>query len=1445
MIEQEVMWTALPNGISGGRMRLSVFVSPRLKTDQNAPGKTHPALVQFPDFLNWPAHGFDFVARFDGGASVPATRVSAAPQPELWQALFDAETYIKSYEFPKLDERIVRSYPVKHVLGFLKDHYQRTAVESPTQFAPVQQFMQPENSLMQIGLFEELQVTAPGPQIRPGAAGLLRQQADITRGAPLRRQPGVTGGGPLGGAAVGGGGDTAGPGTARPLANIASAVPIRRAVSASAVLPQGELAQVMAQRQERETQLTQELTQRLTRLRAIPATPTPDPARDFLQVKLFHRALNARAIGNPRERRRAVIQVPRIDFHEMVSTLGDYPELMRRLGIVVDLEITPPPGLPASTRVWVEPTWQQAPTVTTKNVTPKTKCLTQDGFVAQPKGSEILGRMLRLHDPGMPPEAQPYDVVQVDVDGAAAKAMEHTHTVMRRVVMQRQSAAPMRTTSAPAADTTSAPTLRLRPQLLSRPALAALRVPPLLRAADDPETTSLPAMRSGGISLVKHGRAIQLVAMLRTARVQSDAVTANPSADITLYAEDITRGYRADVYDGDSGKWRTLCARAGRYDFRDGGARLDIQDEGWISQASTEAADGSSQDLHVPETLFRWAGWSLVAPRPGKTVGLDDRPADFVNTPDTEFGLAVNFRAAAGSLPRLRFGPQYRLRARCVDLAGNGLTLGEADALMSGVLGQRCASELFQYERFEPVPSPVTALRQSIKGSPGESLERLVIRSFNDTPAKDAQRSTESTERHLAAPLGPQLLAEHHGMFDTPGGLDPGAYNTIVQREGTLLVGTDPAQEQTHPEAQLSIPYLPDPLARGAALFGLPGGTPLQPTRVEFAGGWPDVKPFRIQIVEGNAPPQWDPGPRVLTVGIAKAEMVSVRLSSYLNEDDVRLMGLWGWMNASGESSTTKGSLLRLSAEGRHWMIAPFRELVLVHAVQQPLIIPAFKTLVAGKAIGRTVATIRDEFPISGKSTAKADILAEWQEPIDALSEPEWQSIPGKTHVCEIPVEPDDEALSIRHPHEFGDTKYRQVTYTAVATTRFREYLPFTDEQIESGQRVITRTSQPETVDVLSSARPESPKVVYVVPTFGWTQDDTAQGKTSTRSGGGLRIYMERPWFSSGDGEQLGVVLPQSAVGGGLSAAARAVAAAPRIVASRAAASRSGISRAPAARPGASLAPAAQVLAPMIAAPTAEQLKPYITQWGADPLWATTATSDSPSSQAFRRAAGVEQDLTLDELTGAKIAVIGHEVGYDRSRRLWYCDIEIDPGTSYYPFVRLALVRYQPNSVKTTATDCKLSRVVLADFAQLSPDRAAAVAFAGGDARTISVSLTGVVYSGSGAGGGSSTVEVSVEKRRPGVEGDLGWIPVPGSVVPLDARRLNDTRVLWNGTLTLPGDRGSEPFRLIFKEYETFLADERVSTSTAATGPTGRPTASIVGPRRTQRRLVYADAMEI
>ena len=45
-------------------------------------------------------------------------------------------------------------------------------------------------------------------------------------------------------------------------------------------------------------------------------------------------------------------------------------------------------------------------------------------------------------------------------------------------------------------------------------------------------------------------------------------------------------------------------------------------------------------------------------------------------------------------------------------------------------------------------------------------------------------------------------------------------------------------------------------------------------------------------------------------------------------------------------------------------------------------------------------------------------------------------------------------------------------------------------------------------------------------------------------------------------------------------------------------------------------------------------------------------------------------------------------VAFDADRGLWYCDIEIDTEAAYGPFVRLALVRYQPHSIP----DAHLSR---------------------------------------------------------------------------------------------------------------------------------------------------------
>ena len=82
--------------------------------------------------------------------------------------------------------------------------------------------------------------------------------------------------------------------------------------------------------------------------------------------------------------------------------------------------------------------------------------------------------------------------------------------------------------------------------------------------------------------------------------------------------------------------------------------------------------------------------------------------------------------------------------------------------------------------------------------------------------------------------------------------------------------------------------------------------------------------------------------------------------------------------------------------------------------------------------------------------------------------------------------------------HYFNDTRHHCVTYTAVATSRFREYF---SESLD-----FTRSSDPIVVDVPASARPVAPSVVYVLPTFGWQRQTDTNIMRSVRFGGGLAL---------------------------------------------------------------------------------------------------------------------------------------------------------------------------------------------------------------------------------------------------------------------------------------------------------------------------------------------------
>jgi hypothetical protein len=1523
--KQSIMWTALPNGVKSGgsALQLSVFVSPRLYTDPSLPQQ----LSQFPDFQGWTTkvQGVQFAVQFQGGAAIPATVVGSALEPALWAALFTPTTYVQSYQSQDYSNSLVYSHPVGNVSAFLKSQYQKIGATSPTAHPPTSVLAA---QLAPISLYEPPAaaptVTARQHLMAPAiATKAAAKPAQKTSAKPAMRQVEI-------------------PST---LQNVVHNLQPHVQTSANRNLNSLLLRSLPVKTEA--VNAFQSIYQDFQQYKAVRASATPQPTRDFLQVRLNYPLLTS-AITS--------LQPPTIDFHKMLSTLGNYPQLMRALGLVIDLEIPIPSGVSTST-VKVIPTWSpnSPPSAFSTDFCELTACMvnpSQGQFYAQPaSGSQIVNGMLNLSD------GTSYPVVDVDVPGSALKMAN---------LADRLTAAPV--SPAPTASTTPKP--MMLQASTAHPTATAPQTTTAPAAPQASSTTPLPALRTSGFSVAQTNRAQSFAAAMAKVAANNKALEANQPDQVTNYADDLVRGYRVDVWDSKSQTWHSLCQRKGTYNFFAANLTREYDDEGFVQLGVTQPVSGTTSgsqppsDLYLQESMFTWNGWSLVAPLPGNTISpggtpqAPNNPTVAPSSPPSGFNMVASFAVPPGTLPRLRFGTTYRIRARVVDLAGNSLAFNAPNLTDFSL-----ATAATVYSRYEPVVAPAVVLTKTLDGtkSPGESLGRVVLRSNYDATAANYATVysqlvsdptyTGYTLRLIAPPQTSEQMAERHSMLDSPSGpmmSDPTTYQMIA----TLSGGAFPLDPQTRLPVQSSLttPYLPDPLCQGASFAMLDSNNNLVATlpAVSFYPGgvtWPGAIPFLLKIVEGtgNTSWQWDAPSQTLTVQIAKAEVVTFNLSSLLSTSNLgagnlHMMGVWNWIKEAAPANLAQ--LQQNIGAGSFWLLTPSRQIVIVHAVQQPLIAPQFHSLTPNRSLGETYSYIVDNraMPIDGKSTVKVDFEAAWQEPLDDVSNPngpttlngsahvvEWDITPQQTaieivsavalpagppaaalpaakapskpvqqHVVAAPlvqqkaVTPATQALAattlasaaslkagtlipidvhaVRSPaelaaleqfgysfrHDFGDTKYRKVNYSAVATTRFAEYFPIKDPS------QLTRTSPTVAVDVPSSARPPRPSVLYAIPTFGWQKQTQVQidktglklgpftlpglkgiATVSQRSGGGLRIYLDRPWYGSGDGELLGVVLwPSSPL----------IEVAP--VGLKTGAGQAGKPIAPKVAPGVGLksSAAAAAVPQMVAKPlnqgaaVPDLLEKLVTQWGLDPVWQSNPLpQDLPNLENFPNAVGSGRGLTLDELANApepypgayQVGVAGYAPQYDKDRGLWYCDVEINFGDSYFPFIRLALVRYQPISVD----DCHLSRVVQADIAQLAPDRSATVVYDPKNPKKLEVAIAGLSYAASAASKGPSVMEVTVEAKPLGADGDLGWVPVPEATITFGSQP-NGTSTVWRGEVRL--DRYKVPkaqqLRLVIREYETFIAD--------ATTPQIASFA-VASPAQPVQRLVYADVLSI
>jgi len=632
-------------------------------------------------------------------------------------------------------------------------------------------------------------------------------------------------------------------------------------------------------------------------------------------------------------------------------------------------------------------------------------------------------------------------------------------------------------------------------------------------------------------------------------------------------------------------------------------------------------------------------------------------------------------------------------------------------------------------------------------------------------------------------------------------------------------------------------------LARGVAIhfpeagreWGLAFPFAAEGFTADYRGTWPEIEPYRL-VLEGSPSLAASVSGRVIRALLPPADVQTLRVSSSLPKDKLELLGAWESLPTAVRNNS---DVAEAAADGLLWGLSPYERVTLVHAVDRPIEAPRPVRIIPLRNVGSTSATLMGAIDVHGPSTGTLAIEAKWEEMLDDPTLPIWITRKSGAKAFETIIEPaediallggSDQPLTLpeigpvkihRAVHEFSDTRHRQIDYTFRAFTRFREYFHpdlLKNSEGQPTEEMHSVVGPVHRLSIPSSAPPTPPIVHSVLPMFRWsdgTETEQPMARRRTRRAG-LRIYLDRPWFSSGDGELLGVLLAR---GGDDSHY-------PNLD------DDSGF--------------------------------PYVSKWGADPIWRAPEVNrralpalrlddllhltalDDRSEPA--RPTAPPLDLPLGTKPDAPVVtVLGYAAQYNAERQLWFVDVAIDPGPQFWPFLRLAVSRYQPESIP----GCHLSVPVQCDFVQLPPERTAAINRT--DERHVRVVVSGPVGMRVQAAEDAThdlatriehnrRVIARLQRRDPDIPTDLGWKTVAVQRLGLRGLSPDGFVATWVAELDAgetiplakPGLVGTD-WRISIEEWELLEADDRMISLAIAE----------VGVPRTEPRLVYADNLDL
>jgi hypothetical protein len=621
---------------------------------------------------------------------------------------------------------------------------------------------------------------------------------------------------------------------------------------------------------------------------------------------------------------------------------------------------------------------------------------------------------------------------------------------------------------------------------------------------------------------------------------------------------------------------------------------------------------------------------------------------------------------------------------------------------------------------------------------------------------------------------------------------------------------------------------------------------------------WYNAGHIRIRLEEGGPDAKWNASDRQLTVFMPKGLRTRIRFSTFWREQDLKeLSAIWQLVKEGDKGKLSE--LNDLAFTGQHWMVSPSREMELVHALQQPLEEPIIQHLLPNRDFSETFADINIQFKVHGESTEKVELQARWTEQLDdgisvtikekggrnsipdvvvnyhddvitkgTIPKPEILMRPQVQNLKVVPIkkfqmrsqvefekdpQPDSRKVNTIYRaqsvsfqnfqqqrklapktlanqvrfdvqeykfaflkqvqfrimplrQQFGDTKHRWVDYKLVAASRYREYF----DKILASNPVLESTRESEwleKVNIPSSARPKAPEIDYIIPTFEWRKTQSGDAIRHQRVGGGIRIFLKRPWFSSGDDEMLAVILPDNNT-------------------------TSSIARL-AMRP--------------------VGYSDLYTNWGIDPLlYSIQPAAYSPFPSDFRMNPVIDEDLEYPGHANARAKAVAYPVHFDEDRQTWFCDMGINPGSMYFPFIKLILARYQPYSVRKNNEDVCLSSIVTANFTQLMPERQTTVRFKRDDINSkFTVTVEGAIYNERLAEYGNyNFLRISFQDNEIAqpIYGTVSDgtndkdLTDEGVEVQISARNIKNNWYSINKEFRLPRSYKTAPFQIIIEEYE-------------------------------------------